>query len=85
MKAENLQELTSEELNNKLKNIKKHKTIDAFIVGITIGIVVYAVVRNGFGFFAFFPLILAYIIIRNAKNNKILQDSIQAELDKRKL
>lgn len=83
MKPENLTQLSQQELSQKLKSIKTNQIIDAGLVGFTIGIVVYSAVKNGFGFFTFFPLILTYAIIRNSNNNKILQKEIQKELESR--
>jgi uncharacterized membrane protein len=83
MKPEHLTELSGEELSRKIKRIKTNKTIDAAIIGFTIGVAVYSAVKNGFGFFTFFPLILAFIIARNSANNKILEKEIQKELESR--
>ncbi|PIF47173.1 hypothetical protein CLU96_4222 [Chryseobacterium sp. 52] len=83
MKPENLAELSDQDLLQKIKKMKNNKIIDAVIIGFTIGIVVYSAVKNGFGFFTFFPLILTYIIVRNSKNNKILETEIQKELNSR--
>jgi hypothetical protein len=85
MKTGNLTELSEQELFQKIKTIKNNKIIDATIIGFTIGIAVYSAVVNGLGFFTFFPLILAYIIVRNSTNNKILEKEIQKELKSRNL
>lgn len=83
MKPEYFTELSDQELLQKVKKIKNNKIVDAIIIGVTIGIAIYSVVQKGFGFFTFFPLILAYIIIRNSKNNEILFREIQKELELR--
>lgn len=83
MKSNNFTELSDQELLQKIKSLKTNKIIDAFAVGITIGIVVYSAVKNGFGFFTFFPLILTYLIVRNSKNNKILEQELQKVLESR--
>lgn len=83
MKKENLTKLSNQELIQKIKNIKNNKIIDAAIIGFTIGIVIYSAVKNGFGFFTFFPLLLTYVIARNSNNNKILEKEIQKELASR--
>ena len=83
MKSENLSTLSNQELLQQLKKLKNNKIIDATLIGFTIGIAVYSAVKNGFGFFTFFPLILTYIVIRNSKNTKILEKEIQKELDDR--
>ena len=85
MKTENLTEFRDQELLQKLKKVKNNKIIDATIIGFTVGIAIYGAVRNGFEFFTFFPLILAYIIVRNSTNNKILEKEIQKELKSRNL
>ncbi|SCY40911.1 hypothetical protein [Flavobacterium caeni] len=79
----NWSELSEQELTQKLKKLKTNKIIDAALVGFTIGIVVYAATTKGFGFFTFFPLILTYVIVRNSKSNKALEQAIQKELDTR--
>ena len=85
MKPKNLTELSDQELLQKIKKLKTNKIIDATIIGFTFGIAIYSAVKNGFSFFTFFPLILAFIIVRNSKNNKILETEIQKELKSRNL
>lgn len=85
MKSENLTELSDQELLQKINKIRSNRIIDGVIIGLTLGVVVYSAVKNGFGFFTFFPLLLTYIIARNSKNNKILEKEIQRELGSRNL
>ena len=83
MKSGNLSELSEQELQQQLKKMKSNKIIDAVLIGVTIGVVIYGAVNNGFGFFTFFPLLLTYAIVRNANNNTILENEIQRELASR--
>ncbi|NNT72394.1 FUSC family protein [Flavobacterium sp. IMCC34852] len=83
MNTQNLADLSDLELLEKIKTIKTNKRIDAVIVGFTLGIVIYSAVKNGFGFFTFFPLLITYVIVRNSANNKILEQEIQKELKSR--
>ena len=83
MKQEKFSELSDQELFQKIKSLRTNQIIDAFAVGITIGIVVYSAIKNGFGFFTFFPLILTYLIIRNSKNNRILEKELQKVIESR--
>lgn len=85
MKPVNLKELSEQELLKKIKEIKTNKIVDALIIGFTIGVAIYGASKNGFGFFTFFPLLLAYIIIRNSKNNDILKKEVEKELESRNL
>lgn len=80
MKPLHLTDLNENELRKELKKIKTNKIIDATIVGVTIGIAIYSAVKNGIGFSTFFPIILAYLIIRNSANNKIVEKEIQKNL-----
>lgn len=85
MKSENLTELSDQELLQRINKIRSNRIIDAVIIGFTIGVVIYSAVKNGFGFFTFFPLLLTYIIARNSKNSKILEKEMQKELGSRNL
>lgn len=81
----NLHDFTNEELLQKRKSLKTSKIIDATLVGITLGFFVFSAVNNGFGFFTFFPLIIGYLIVKNSKNNKILENEIEKEIIARNL
>lgn len=83
MKSEYLTELSDQELLQKIKKLKTTKIVDATIIGFTIGVAVYSAVKNGFGFFTFFPLLLGYMVVKNSRNNEILEKEIQKELDSR--
>jgi len=85
MTHKNLTELSDQELLQKTKKTKTNKIIDAAIIGITLGVAIYSAVKNGFEFFTFFPLLLAYMIVRNSTNDKILEKEIQKELKFRNL
>lgn len=83
MSHQSLTELTDQELVQKLKKLRTSKLIDAVLVGITIGIVIYAAINHGFGFFTFFPLLLTYSIVRNASNARLLEKEMEKELASR--
>ncbi|MBN1949730.1 MAG: hypothetical protein JW801_00910 [Bacteroidales bacterium] len=83
MKSYCLKELSDLELVQRLRKIKNNIIIDASIVGFTIGIAIYGAVKNGLEIFTFLPLILAYVIIKNSGNNKILEKEMRKELDSR--
>lgn len=85
METTNLATLSDQQLIQKAKKVKNDKILNAGIIGFTIGIVAYSLFVNGISFFAFFPLVLAYFIFRNSKNNAILENEIQKELKLRNL
>jgi len=79
-----LSEWSDEKLLQNIKNLKSSKIIDATLIGLTIGIFIYSLVNNGFGFSTFFPLIIGYLIIKSSKNNKVLEKEILKEIKSRK-
>ena len=83
MKPKYLAELSEQELLQQIRDLKTNKIADATIIGVIVGIAIYSAVKNGLGFFTFFPLILGYIIIRNSRNNEIFKIEIQKELESR--
>ncbi len=85
MKDKNLANLSEQELLQKMKKIKSNKIIDSAIIGFTVGIAIYGAIKNGLEFFTFFPLILAYMFVRNSANNKLLEKEIKEELKSRKV
>lgn len=53
MKQENFSELSDQELFQKIKSLRTNQIIDAFAVGITIGIVVYSAIKMALVFLRF--------------------------------
>jgi hypothetical protein len=85
MKPENLAKISDEQLVQEYKKLKTNKKNHAFIVGITIGIFFYSTVKNGFGLFTFFPLIIGYLLIKNATDSKLIENEIRREMTARNL
>lgn len=81
MEQENLQYLTDEQLLQERKKLKSGKRINAFLIGIFIGVAVYSVVNNGLGFATLFPLFFVFLVFRYGKKFK----AIEKELDSRNL
>lgn len=77
--------LTLEELLTEEKKVKKKETVSAIVIGFLIGIIVYGVVRNGFGIiYTVIPLILIVLVYRNSKNDKEQLKQIRAEINNKK-
>lgn len=85
LKNHNLNNLTDAELLKKRKAFRNSKIVNAFIVGFTIGVFVYGVANHGIGLFVFFPLAIAYLLVRNSANEKILESEIEKELKSRNI
>jgi hypothetical protein len=69
MSQKDKSELTDQELLDKA-NKKKSNTINAFLIGLLIGIVIYGVAKNNFGFFALIPIFIAFKIFNKPKDKK---------------
>lgn len=80
-----LTEFTDQELLQKIKEIRNNKILNAFIVGVTVGIYFYSVTKNGFGFFTFFPLVIGYLVVKNSAKDKIIELEVLKEMESRHL
>lgn len=74
-------QLTDEELLEVARNNKPSPFLDAFFIGFLIGIIIYSVAANSWGFITLIPLYLIYIFLKKPKRHKALQE----ELKKRNL
>lgn len=73
--------LTLDELLTEEKKIKKVEITSAVLIGFLIGVMVYGVAKNGFGFlYIFIPLLLIAGIAKNAQNLKQKLGQIRAEI-----
>ena len=81
MNREELSQLTDEELLEAVKNNKPSPVIDAFFIGFLVGIIIYSIAANAWGFITLIPLFLIYILLKKPKKYKALRK----ELDKRNL
>jgi membrane protein insertase Oxa1/YidC/SpoIIIJ len=70
MNPKEISELTDEELMDEAKKAKSSSISSAFFVGLTIGIVIYSVAKNSWGFFTLILLYIVYKIINDSKNER---------------
>jgi hypothetical protein len=76
--------LTLEELLVEQKKIKKQQMYTAGLIGMLIGVIVYGLVINGFGWlYIGISLFMIYIINNGSKKLKQHQELISAEIGKR--
>lgn len=73
-----LSDLTDEQLLEEQKKLKSTAIINAFLIGTFIGIAIYSAVKNGIGFFTFFPLFFAYVLFNNRKKAKAVKDELKS-------
>lgn len=73
--------LALDELLTEEKKIKKAEITSAVLIGFLIGVIVYGVAENGFGFlYIFIPLLLIAGIAKNSQNLKQKLKQIRAEI-----
>lgn len=83
MEQNKLKQLTNEELLKEAKKLKSANIIDATLIGVLIGILIYSIFKGNFSFF--FGLILLYAIYKLANKNKFKKGEIESLLKERNL
>ncbi len=66
-----MHDLTDKELLDEAKKMKSFSIINAFIVGFFIGIVIYSIVKNSWGFLTLIPLYFIYKMVNDPKNIRL--------------
>jgi hypothetical protein len=65
-------ELTDQELVE-AKKIKPSPIIDAFFIGFLVGIIIYSLMANSWGFLTLIPLFMIYGLLKKSKRNQALK------------
>ena len=77
MNRKELSELTDQELIGEAKKIKPSPIVDAFFIGFLVGIVIYSLVANSWGFITLIPLFMIYGLLKKSKRNEALQKELK--------
>lgn len=77
MNQKELSALTNEELLAEAKKMKSASFLNALLIGIMIGVIIWSVAKNNVGFFTLIPLFFAYKLINKDKDNKALKDYLK--------
>lgn len=78
--------LNNNELNDKLKELKKQATTHAFMLGLAIGIICYSFFVNGIRLkpSTIFPLLLLLGITHLIKRNNSMKKKVKSEIELRR-
>ena len=76
-------ELTDEELLKESKKMKSTQIIDATLIGVLIGILIYSMIAGNFSYF--FGIILLYAVYKLANKEKYKKSEIDRLLKERNL
>ncbi len=79
MKQKELSEFTDQELKEEARKIKQSLIVDAFFIGFLVGIIIYSLVANSWGFLTLIPLFIIYGLLKKSKRN----DAVKNELKER--
>lgn len=63
---------TDQELREEIKKFKPAPLLDAFFIGFLVGIVIFSVVVNTWGFLTLIPLGLIYRVLKKPKQYEVL-------------
>jgi len=74
-------ELTDQQLLEEVKKAKPSPIVDAFFIGFLVGIIIYSVVMNTWGFLTLIPLVMVYWLLKKPKR----YEALKGELKKRGL
>ena len=77
MNRKELSALTDQELLAEAKKMKSASFLNALLIGIMIGVIIWSVAKNTVGFFTLIPLFFAYKLINKDKDNKALKDHLK--------
>lgn len=81
MNSKQLSQLSDQDLLEYSKKFKPSPIVDAFFIGFLVGILIFGVAANGWGFTMLIPLFLIYLLLKKPKQFK----AMKAELKKRNL
>jgi hypothetical protein len=77
MNEKELAELSDQELMDEAKINKPSPLVDAFFIGFLIGIIIYSVVANSWGFLTLIPLLLVYLLLKKPKRYEALKKELK--------
>lgn len=83
MNKKQIKELTDEELLKESKKIKSTQIIDATLIGVLIGILIYSITAGNFSYF--FGIIILYAVYKLANKDKYKKSEIESLLKERNL
>ncbi len=77
MNQKELSALTDQELLAEAKKMKSASIMNALLIGVMIGVVIWSVAKKTVGFFTLIPLFFAYKLINKDKDHKALKDYLK--------
>ena len=73
MEQKELSELSDQELLEEARKMKSASILHAALIGVMIGIIIYSVLKNTWGFLTLIPLYFIYRITKKSERNEALK------------
>lgn len=73
MNQQELSQVSDQELLGRVKKVKSKPITNALLIGFLIGIIIYSIALNSWGFLTIIPLFLVHLLIKNSKKSKELE------------
>jgi hypothetical protein len=70
-------DLTDQELLEEVKKVKHSPIIDAFFIGFLVGIIMYSLMANTWGFLTLIPLVIVYWLLKKPKRYEALKNELK--------
>lgn len=77
MEEKDLATMTDEELLQEAKKMKSSSVTHAVLIGFLIGIIIYSVAKNSWGFLTLIPVYLIYRLMTKSKRNEALKQLLK--------
>ena len=77
MTKEELATLTDQELLDRAKKMKSSAIINAVLIGVMMGVIIFSIWKSTIGLFTLIPLIFAYKLFNYSKNDKALKELLK--------
>lgn len=77
MKQKEVSELTDQELIEEEKKIKPSSIVDAFFIGFLVGVIIYSLLVNSWGFLTLIPLFMIYRLLKKSKRYEMLKNELK--------
>jgi len=77
MKQKEVSELTDQELIEEEKKIKPSPIVDAFFIGFLVGVIIYSLLVNSWGFLTLIPLFIIYRLLKKSKRYEMLKNELK--------
>lgn len=77
MTKEELTKLTDEELLAEKKKLKNSKIINAGLIGVCAGIIIWSIAQNTWGLLTLIPVYFIYRLVNNSNDDKELEELLK--------